>query len=400
MRKLLLLVSILMLNAILGNAGEENQDQDIAKTVEALKQIKMETTVPEAARLLLTTLKHQLRDLIQNSLKTTNDAANAQTSVINELKKQKALGENKANINKADDDTSYIYGDIIDISIKAVDNHPDMIAATTTIGVCCGRDTSLYLFKKSGLDWNLILAQESNGYAEVSGAQDNFAYAVSPTYHQQNFFIVIKNVTPTCIGSWLQIRYMALRPGTTAYGPKVLLKQSEISWLGDETDESITIKPSGFTIGFIGEQELNIAGATRKHVVAYKVDGDQVTRIAPLAKEPEGFLDEWFNLPWSDASKWIAGTELADISNWHARMHTERSDPESDHFHSEFIYSPPACRISDKQWQIGIEFHAWKGKSLPLGMPEKAYFTVAQNDNGDYVIKDVAKTGARKCRTK
>jgi hypothetical protein len=134
----------------------------------------------------------------------------------------------------------------------------------------------------------------------------------------------------------------------------------------------------------------------RKHIASYKVDGDQVSRIAPLASEPEGFLDEWFSLPWAEASKWISGTALTTLRQWHAKMHDRDSSAEI-HFFSEFLYDPPACSISNRQWTIGIRFEASEGKKLPQGMPSKAYFTVTSNENGDYFIKNVSLSGLRKC---
>src|SRR5262249_7376806 len=92
----------------------------------------------------------------------------------------------------------YVYGDIEDINIQEPDGHPDLVAATTTLGVCCGSDTSLYLFQRSESAWHLILAQEAEEYDEVSGAQEMFEYRISPPDSDGRFFVVTANVNPWC----------------------------------------------------------------------------------------------------------------------------------------------------------------------------------------------------------
>ena len=400
---------------------------DVARTVKALKKIKTdsgETTVPPAARPLLTTLKHQLRDLIAKTLNSGVNQSECLTAlpefkaIHSELRKQgitpvkpeKTIGGEKHA------ESRYTYGDF-NVGFGIFVSHPDLKIATTTLGVCCGTDTSLYLFKRNGQQWDLIAAQEANDYKEVSGAQGSFQYHVSKPSGTGQFFVVTKNVSPWCTSNWQRIRYSVFRVGPSPYQPEILLQQEDTVFIGNEKDGSITLLPAGFKIvldggqsadrgiftnendgagfkiEFDGGQSLDTDVLIRKHIAVYQVKGDKVLRVPPFAFEPEGFLDEWFSLPWEEASKWIEpSASLDDVHEWHRRLHAERSGPDS-RFFTSFVYDPPACQETKGQWQIGIEFSPdTEGGSLPDGMPKEAYFTVVLKD-GAYFLKSISAYG-------
>ena len=151
----------------------ERAGHNIAGTFSALKQIKVDrgddTTVPVGARPLLTTLKHELRDVVQECLNASGtDMMNiekAKECLSAELERQGMVGKRKNIVvtNEGSDDQDYYrYGEIRQIQIHRLTAHPDLAGVTTSIGIPYGVDTSLYLFRKNGQRWELVLAQESN----------------------------------------------------------------------------------------------------------------------------------------------------------------------------------------------------------------------------------------------
>ncbi len=177
--------------------SDEAGDIDIAQTVRSLRKIKthgLDTMVPIAAKPLLTTLKRQLRNLISRTLDSYGNRPGnldaVQTVLLQELQKQ-GIALEKSEVMVVDNnqiDNDYTYGDIRQIKVEKLAHHPGLVAATTTIGVCCGHDTSFYAFRKSGRHWELVIAQEADNYDEVSGAQGSFRYAVSPPSGTGRFF--------------------------------------------------------------------------------------------------------------------------------------------------------------------------------------------------------------------
>jgi hypothetical protein len=106
--------------------------------------------VPEAARPLLTELKHQLRDLILRTLNAAHkqvvDADQLTAEVFKELEREGVpVGEKKL-------PKSQEYGGILDVKITQPKNNPDLVAATVTLQVPCSEDdTSLYILKREAV---------------------------------------------------------------------------------------------------------------------------------------------------------------------------------------------------------------------------------------------------------
>ncbi len=186
----------------------------------------------------------------------------------------------------------FTYGEIPEIAVKPVPGHPDLIVAITTIGINCGADSSLYLFKKhsrtwwdllswkTSPKWDLILAQEANDYKDVGGAQGDFRYAFSSPSFAGQFFILTTSTSPWCTSAWNSLHYRVSRPGRTAYQPLVLLDREETIYLDKE--RIITMLPKGFKLEFQTRQNLDVDALIRDHTANYEVQGDRVLRVPPF----------------------------------------------------------------------------------------------------------------------
>ena len=195
----------------------------VAETVAKLKKIKTEsfdTNVPEAAKPLLMTLKHQLRDLVEIAINKgeSSDPEKLEQQIIDELNQSGVTIQQPVQIVVDENyvDKGYTYGDIDGISVKKAAGYPDLLVMTTTLSVCCGEDTSLYLFQNRNGRWSLTLADESNYYDEVNGAQGDFEYRISEGGTPDDFFVVVADITPWCSSNWQTLRYKVLRVGQSA----------------------------------------------------------------------------------------------------------------------------------------------------------------------------------------
>lgn len=262
----------------------------VAQTVASLKQIKVMNgsgcnIIPPTAKPLLTTLKHQLRDLVYERLKANYHQLSPQslkTEIINLLRADGVSVEEPEEAVVDDNylDEVFTYGDIYNISLEKPLRHPDLLALTTTLGVCCGNDTSLYLFKDDGKQWKLIMAQESNNYDEVSGAQGGFQYAISPPDKQNKYFVVTANVNPWCTSNWQSLRYQVLRPGKSAEQPLIILSKKNSIFLRDAPLYILNVQTNGFSLRFDDETTWE-DDSSGKRIVQYKIDGE---RARPISK--------------------------------------------------------------------------------------------------------------------
>ena len=265
---------------------DPGQPDSIAQTVAYLHRIKAadDRDIPLAARPLLTDLKHQMRDLIVETISALGTESPSAESLRRTLWEQLtihgvAIEQPKEGTGAEDfTESGYALGDVFDIQVQRPAGHPDLIVVTTTLEIPCGRDTSLYVVQKRDQLWTLVLAQEANEYENVSGAQGRFRYAISPADAKNDFFIVTANVNPWCTSNWQALRYSVVRIGATAYQPWVLAAGEETIYLGATPPYRLEVGKKWFSITFEGNSnQADIANGinSRKHVVKYVIQRER-----------------------------------------------------------------------------------------------------------------------------
>lgn len=354
--------------------------QSIARTSARLQGLGriFDTNVPAAARPLLTDLKLDLRRLILDHIQSARgsrlDPDEIRSSVIEDLETNRVHvgGEGCTD-----------HGCIAAITLERPDGHPDLLVATTTLGINCGEDSSLYIFNDSGRRWNLILSLEANNYAKVSGAQGLFGYAVSPPDGRGGFFVAAVDINPWCSSMWQRIRTRVLRPGPEADAPRTLLTREETIYLGMESAYDLDARRDGFSLTFTAAQGLDVGLLTRRHVVRYAIDGDRAWRVAPVALRPHDFLDEWLELPWEEAARWSEPSARPDLERWHARL-KEAREP----YYTELQFVQP-CEPGIETWQVGLHLEPLEGKRPSRVLPPELFFTISRKDAA-FVMESVA----------
>lgn len=280
MKKIVL--SILMFTACVPILA---QSSDIPITIKQLRQIKTDcpdADIPTAARPLLTQLKQQLFILLSETIQSPKNQQKSpvQLQTIT-LKKLAELGV-KTGESPNEKPDEYRYGDIYDIKVKRGGENLNLLAATITIGVCCGQDTSLYIFKRIRSRWQLALRQEANDYKDVSGAQGIFHYAISKLDSKQNFFVVTARVTPWCTSAWQGLYYQVLRPSLRPEFPKILLAQKEIIYLGNDLIYKLRLTSNTFSLRFetkATNQQFESGILSRLRTLKYVVIRNDVKKI-------------------------------------------------------------------------------------------------------------------------
>lgn len=269
------------------------------------------------------------------------------------------------------------FGYLVELEVRQPTHHPELLAVVTTISIPCGSDSSLDLYHRVGSAWELSMVVESNGYADVSGAQGSFQFAVSPPDAEGNWFVVTADVNPWCSSNWQSLRYKVLRPGNAANLPQPLLKEETGIYIGVDQPYRLTVRQKGFEIRNVASQSLDAGLLTRVHINKYEVEGDNVKRIVPLALVPEDFLDEWVGMKWEDASRWISGSRGDELHEWHERL----GRPGRDDFFTEFdfVQSCPSP-YNAPRWQIGLLLEGSGEKELPQDLPDEVFFTIIKRE--------------------
>ena len=266
----------------------------VAGTVASLRQIhtdSMDPDIPVAAKPLLTALKHQLRDLIANRLrfeKRRVSTQQLQAKAIVDLSNQGLIDTEEGYfiVDANYFDRGYNYGDINSVTVTRPHYDFDVIAVTTTVGICCGEDTSLYLFKYENEEWRLWLADEKNDYDRIDSAHGLFEFGLSWPDENKHYFVVTASVNPWCTSNWQSITYRVLRPGPAPYEPRVLLSRKETIYLGaGDPPYRLEVDDTSFTLRFYGDKyedfvskgaEGDADDESIKEIVQLRVKGDAV----------------------------------------------------------------------------------------------------------------------------
>jgi hypothetical protein len=340
--------------------------------------------VPPAAQKLLPQFKLALREFIGGTLNnhSTSSPEILHDLILADLKKAGIVALDPVQRDgyyTADGDD---FGGLYDVTVRQPARHPDLIAVVTNLSIPCGSDGSLNLYRRVGATWQLILVAESNGYADISGAQGSFQFAISPPGDEGNWFVVAADVNPWCSSNWQQLRYKVLRPGEDSNHSVLLLDEHTTIYLGTDQPYRLTVNPHGFEIRNVGSQGLDASILTRVQVQKYEVSGNRVTRIPPLALAPEDFLDEWVDLKWEAAAAWASSADVGELQYWHERLSREGREK----IDTEFDFVQP-CKTAENasKWQIGLLVEGTGEHDLPGDLPDELFFGIAKRDGAFYM---------------
>jgi hypothetical protein len=336
-----------------------------------------EWDVPPAARSLMAAWKQQIRDFIGREL-NGGPYQSAPAERIRADLKAALVREGVPASREPSPGAEGPYGWIGDVDVRRPEGHDRLLAVTVTQDISCGSDASLYLFQWERGSWQLAFALESNGYEQVNGGLGSFQFGVSPPDKQGGFFIVAASINPWCSSSWQGIHYRAYRLGGDPLRPVPFFDESAGIF---EWDYTLTVEADRFRVTFPGNQSLDVDILVRDYVRAFRVTGTKAERIGPLAKEPQGFIDEWIGQPWEIAKRWTLHPERPAMKAWHERLKERKEDL------STSFDSLEACDPNRSQATLDLDPDK-QAKPLPLVL----YFTVrSQGDDFRMERIDVSK---------
>jgi hypothetical protein len=185
--------------------------------------------------------------------------------------------------------------------VRLIAGASPMIGVTARFPIQCGSDSLLMLFQRKGGAWTKVMVRRSAPYRSIAEAWEELEYDVSEPDAGGRWFLVTAHVNPWCVSVWQNVRFDVARPGTQVLRPKVLL--SRANTINIEDGVAVEAGRSLFTVRYDG-RSLDPDVLTRRYVERYRVVGDRVSRVDPLATNPRDFVDEWIRAPWAQALQW------------------------------------------------------------------------------------------------
>lgn len=272
---------------------------------------------------------------------------------------------------------------VVDLDFQRLAGRDDLMAVATYLGIPYGSDGSLYVFRKDSAGGNPVFAHEVNGYTEISGANGYFGYATSSPGANGEFLVATVRATPWPTSNWqgLGVRIFRITPGPP--GQREIFRHEDVAFLGEDNAYTLAAIDNGFSIRFLGSQGLDAGILIRDYVLTYKISGNSVSRVSPVALRPEDFVDEWIQRPWDEASKW--NSPESDFQQWHGILAKDKG----------LENSAPGLRFVQpcdrSHWQVGLAFEPpTEGPPLPKELLESmVYFSVEKKGNGDFMLRGI-----------
>ncbi|HEX9965712.1 MAG TPA: hypothetical protein VGB04_12100 [Allosphingosinicella sp.] len=213
------------------------------------------------------------------------------------------------------------HGDRLAYQVSRVAGHPNMLAVVATLGIRCGSDSMLLLYRRSGTGWEEAMVRRSAPYREIRGGWADLRFAVSPPDAEGRWFVATVSTTPWCTSAWQGLPYELARPGPAPDRPRVILRGKGTIYLGDESDLILRAERGAFELRHDGGS-LDPDLLVRRHVRRYSVSGDTVRRVQPVAENVRDFADEWIESPWAEARAWSAADPVLTAA--HAQLRSAR----------------------------------------------------------------------------
>ncbi len=273
-----------------------------------------------------------------------------------------------------------LYLSDITLKVKIVPDQRKLIAVLTTFGIPYGEDAELDIFAPANSGkWQPVISFTSKPYNSIAGAFLGFDYKISPPDSKGDWFMVATHINPWPQSCWQNLYIDAVRPNQLGMLYQ-LFHEEQNGYICDDAAPYLRgVKADSFQLRFsiasIDESQLSSPS-----LMTYKVEGDEVTRIEPVALNPVNFVDEWTRRTWRDAQGWSVPTNLAQLSEDHAKLHNQAS--------GDFV----GFRACTAPLTSEVEFKADDGEG-----PSR-FFLVKKNPDG-YIMLKISDRPTPSCRT-
>jgi hypothetical protein len=283
----------------------------------------------------------------------------------------RVLGEelNAVVPHRSHDTDSDLLGDL-DIEFSRPEGEPTWLAMSTLVGIPCGFDRSSYLYEWRDDRWNRRFSLEANDYRrDQYGPEESVELRVSPPNANNTRLVLVTGFPPACISVWHTLYIRLFRVDTLQ---TKLLEETPTANLGEEPAYSVRLEPSGVLVEFSGFS-VDTDILVRTHILHYKLAGNEVRRIEPIALSAQDFVDEWLTSFWTDISEWSD----PKLSEWHKKLHGYKGIRE---------YAAVRRCGQTNQWQVALDLDE-----------RTSYFSVIDTGEFRFRMVDISESPRMDC---
>ena len=263
----------------------------------------MDTEVPLALRPLVHQFKQSLIQTVDLALHCNNpDPARIQFDLAALLHANRAPKPDPPPRVDSPEYETEVYGNNLHVAVKFVPEQPGLLSIQLTYEIECGRDNILFFYRHTVAGYRRELLWHNPDLNSVGDAfGDFFLSSLVPPDNRHRYLVAVAHGTPWCTSNLSEFHVDLLAPATER-GPQTRLAHLDQGFRRED-DPRIRVTSDGFDLRVTAN---SIAGAIimRPGVFRYRTTSGTLERVQPIALNARDFVDEWLQLPWSEASRW------------------------------------------------------------------------------------------------
>jgi hypothetical protein len=228
------------------------------------------------------------------------------------------------------------------------------LLVVTGVGMKCGFDQSAYVYE-DGPDhrWHLLIAIEQDRYGkgdyrpqsllsiDISSSDTPWDQPTPPP------LVAALGYEPWCSSNWHTLYTKLWQASTSTTTPPALIdREDDMLYMGDDFIAAAHVSNHDLLVEFKGASIDGIA-LVRRHILHFEIGPNHaVTRVAPVALDPQAFVEEWLTSAWTEASHWSSSSaRRPGLERFHAAQGR-------GNLTGEFDGLPKRCRKSVSEWQV------------------------------------------------
>ena len=207
-----------------------------------------------------------------------------------------------------------------------------LLVVTTRVGVQqCGYDDSAYAYRHDEHEWVRFWESEQNDYVEGKYfPQDLLGVWISPANYyprrdRSEHLILTLGREPWCASNWHDVYYRVWLTNAALAAPKLFLDGREWAYVAGDIQGSAEWRDVLFEFSVSSVE----GGFTRPSIHHYRLEGDDLKRVDPVALSPRMFAAFWLTeAHGSDA--WTEAANRSKLAAWresNKRLYSEFDEP-------------------------------------------------------------------------
>jgi hypothetical protein len=287
-----------------------------------------------------------------------------------------------------------IYGDGIDVKVTASAIAPKVLLVDIHFGIECGYDSMLLVYELQSSHWQQVLRWQSGNYDLINGAfGDFFAYQLVQQSGSKNWNLAVAHGHPWCTSRWSAFDLDLIEPLRETGLPQVIFHK-HVGYVRD-TDPVMKAIPDGIQIR-VETGSLDMSLMTRPAIYRYRVSGNQIDRVQPIAMNGRDFVDEWLQSEWSESKNWSSSSGLIELEAAYKKIKNIRNSDINTNENPNFTYGPVRdCSDSPSHFQVELDQGWWVEAQKDWRPDKPTYFQIQEGKNSFTMLSALDKPDPR-----